>query len=161
MDAIVNEIYMKDDSPEALRKLGVDTIEGRAQFVDSSTLSVQQVSLHPAADTLSWRQPPAQLVASPIACAPSHPARLPSSPLLQADTSIQVHAQQGIIIATGASVTRPPIEGLEQVEHLTYEEVFELDTLPDRMTVVGGGPIGCELSQAFARLGSKVRSRDE
>ena len=70
----------------------------------------------------------------------------------------EVIANEGIIIATGAKPKEPvdKIDGLESVKYITYEEVFDLDYLPDRMTIVGGGPIGCELSQAFARLGSTV-----
>ena len=48
------------------------------------------------------------------------------------------------------------ISGIEGVPYLTYEQIFELDELPTALTVVGGGPIGCELAQGFARLGSSV-----
>jgi len=60
------------------------------------------------------------------------------------------------IVATGAGPTLPPIEGLDQVPFATYETVFDLPALPSRLLVVGGGPIGAELAQAFARLGSEV-----
>jgi mercury(II) reductase len=60
------------------------------------------------------------------------------------------------VIATGARAAVPPIEGLEQAGYLTNETVFDLTERPGRILVVGGGPIGCELSQAFARLGSGV-----
>ncbi len=61
-----------------------------------------------------------------------------------------------IVISTGASPTVPPIEGLADVGYLTNETVFALTELPERLLVLGGGPIGCELAQAFARLGSTV-----
>jgi len=61
-----------------------------------------------------------------------------------------------VIIATGAGPAIPPIAGLDQVAYLTYETIFDIPSLPNRLIVVGGGPIGCELAQAFARLGSKV-----
>lgn len=69
-----------------------------------------------------------------------------------------VNAIEGVLIATGAIPRKPTdqIEGLDLIKYITYEEVFDLDALPARMTIVGGGPIGCELTQAFARLGSKV-----
>jgi len=54
----------------------------------------------------------------------------------------------------------PPIEGLEEAGFLTNETVFELTELPRRLAVVGGGPIGCELAQAFARFGSEVTLLD-
>ncbi len=50
----------------------------------------------------------------------------------------------------------PPLPGLETVEVLTSETLWGLETLPERLLVLGGGPIGCELGQAFARLGSRV-----
>jgi len=59
-------------------------------------------------------------------------------------------------IATGARAKAPPIPGLEAAGHLTNETVFSITQLPWRLAVIGGGPIGCELSQAFARFGSKV-----
>jgi pyruvate/2-oxoglutarate dehydrogenase complex dihydrolipoamide dehydrogenase (E3) component len=60
------------------------------------------------------------------------------------------------LIATGAHPVRPAIPGLDQAGYLTYETVFELTELPKRLLVLGGGAIGCELGQAFARLGSHV-----
>ena len=63
---------------------------------------------------------------------------------------------RNIIIATGGSPLVPPIPGLEQVNYLTSHNLWELDTLPKRLVVLGGGPIGCELTQAFRRLGSDV-----
>ncbi len=60
------------------------------------------------------------------------------------------------LIATGARPVRPPISGIEDAGFLTYENVFDLTECPKRLLVVGGGPTGCELAQAFARLGSRV-----
>src|SRR5690606_12225919 len=56
----------------------------------------------------------------------------------------------------GASPTVPPIPGLQDVGFLTSETVWGLAELPRRLLVLGGGPIGCELAQSFARLGSQV-----
>ena len=72
------------------------------------------------------------------------------------DGDITVRAREGIILCTGASPTTPSIPGLQDVNYLSYEDVWEMEELPKRMTVVGGGPIGCELAQAFCRLGSNV-----
>ena len=63
---------------------------------------------------------------------------------------------RAIIIATGAHPLVPPIPGLEDVGHLTSDTLWELRELPQRLLVLGGGPIGCELSQCFSRLGSQV-----
>ena len=60
------------------------------------------------------------------------------------------------VIATGARATVPPIPGLEEVGYLTNESVFDLVELPRRLVVIGGGPLGCELAQAFARFGAAV-----
>lgn len=60
------------------------------------------------------------------------------------------------VIATGSRAMVPAIPGLAETRHLTNETVFSLDRLPPRLLVIGGGPIGCELAQAFAHLGSKV-----
>ncbi|HWZ45593.1 MAG TPA: mercuric reductase [Candidatus Saccharimonadales bacterium] len=60
------------------------------------------------------------------------------------------------IIATGARAAIPPVPGLKELGALTNETVFSLTELPKRLIVIGGGPIGCELAQSFARLGSQV-----
>jgi pyruvate/2-oxoglutarate dehydrogenase complex dihydrolipoamide dehydrogenase (E3) component len=60
------------------------------------------------------------------------------------------------IVCTGSSPAVPPIPGLEEAEPLTSDSVWDLDVLPERLAVLGGGNIGCELGQAFARLGSQV-----
>lgn len=63
---------------------------------------------------------------------------------------------RSIIIATGAKPLVPSFEGLDKVDYLTSDTLWELEELPKRLLVLGGGPIGCELSQAFQRLGSQV-----
>src|SRR6059058_4828635 len=60
------------------------------------------------------------------------------------------------VIATGARAVEPPIPGLAEAGCLTNETVFNLTQRPARLAVIGGGPIGCELAQAFQRLGSQV-----
>jgi len=72
-----------------------------------------------------------------------------------ASASFAVRARK-IIIATGSRAAVPPIEGLSAVPFLTNETIFELKALPEKLIVLGGGPIGIELGQAFARLGSAV-----
>ncbi|RLJ17081.1 pyridine nucleotide-disulfide oxidoreductase [bacterium endosymbiont of Escarpia laminata] len=63
---------------------------------------------------------------------------------------------RGIVVATGARPFVPPIPGLDQIDYLTSDNLWQLRELPQRLLVLGGGPIGCELSQAFARFGSQV-----
>lgn len=60
------------------------------------------------------------------------------------------------VIATGARAARLPIDGWDDVSPLSNETLFSLTQLPPRLTVIGGGPIGAEITQAFARLGSQV-----
>ena len=60
------------------------------------------------------------------------------------------------VIATGSVPMVPPILGIDTVPYLTNEQVFDLTELPEHLIVIGGGPIGCELSQAFRHLGAKV-----
>lgn len=60
------------------------------------------------------------------------------------------------VIATGARAARPAIPGMAEAGYLTNETVFSLTERPDRLAVIGGGPIGCELAQSFQRLGCQV-----
>ena len=63
---------------------------------------------------------------------------------------------QTFVIATGAAPVVPPIPGLAEAGYLTNRTVFDIECLPGRLAVIGGGPIGLELGQAFQRLGSQV-----
>lgn len=72
------------------------------------------------------------------------------------DGSVRVLSTRSIIIAAGSRPAVPDIPGLEDVGYLTSDTVWSLDTLPPRLVVLGGGPIGCELAQGFARLGAHV-----
>ncbi|WP_235026890.1 dihydrolipoyl dehydrogenase family protein [Cognatazoarcus halotolerans] len=63
---------------------------------------------------------------------------------------------RSIIIATGARPFVPPIPGIDAIDYLTSDNVWDLREMPRRLVVLGGGPIGCELTQTFARLGANV-----
>lgn len=63
---------------------------------------------------------------------------------------------RNIIVATGARPFIPPIKNIDQIKYLTSDNLWDIRELPKRLLVLGGGPIGCELTQAFARLGSQV-----
>ncbi|MBA2237746.1 MAG: FAD-dependent oxidoreductase, partial [Lysobacter sp.] len=63
---------------------------------------------------------------------------------------------RSLIIATGANPLVPGLPGLDEIDYLTSDNLWDLRVLPGRLAVLGGGPIGCELAQAFARLGSRV-----
>ncbi|MBK8295413.1 MAG: FAD-dependent oxidoreductase [Solirubrobacterales bacterium] len=98
------------DSPERLRREGVDVIEGNARFTGPGRLLVD-------------------------------------------DTELKFRSA---IIATGSAPVIPPVPGLRESRPMTTDSIWDLEHLPDRLAVIGGGPIGCELGQAFSRLGSEV-----
>ena len=64
------------------------------------------------------------------------------------------------VIATGSSAAAPPIPGLDQTPYITNREIFYMDHLPASLIILGAGPIGCEMGQAFNRLGTKVTMVD-
>ena len=70
--------------------------------------------------------------------------------------SVKTLTTRNIVIATGAHPFVPPIPGIEAVGYLTSDNVWDLREQPERLLVLGGGPIGCELAQSFSRLGCKV-----
>ncbi len=113
----IQHIYDEDDSPEAMKKLGIDTIQGTAKFQDDKTLKVVDES---------------------------------------AGTTCTVHAKYGVLICTGASPNIPDVSGLDSINYITYENAFDLEEAPEKLSIVGSGPIGSELAQAYSRLGSKV-----
>lgn len=105
----IDEVY-QFESPEELRRKGIEAIQGQACFRDASTILVNQESVR----------------------------------------------SRAFLIATGARPRIPAIAGLSEVPFLTYEQVFDNDQLPGTLVVIGGGPIGLELAQAYQRLGSQV-----
>lgn len=113
----IQHIYDEDDSPEAMKKLGIDTIQGTAKFQDDKTLKVVDES---------------------------------------SGTTCTVHAKYGVLICTGASPNIPDVSGLESIKYITYENAFDMEEVPEKLSIVGSGPIGSELAQAYSRLGSKV-----
>jgi pyruvate/2-oxoglutarate dehydrogenase complex dihydrolipoamide dehydrogenase (E3) component len=68
----------------------------------------------------------------------------------------QIIKAKYIVLATGSRANIPPIKGLDVVKYYTNENIFDLDKQPEHLLVIGGGPIGVELAQAHALLGSKV-----
>jgi dihydrolipoamide dehydrogenase len=72
------------------------------------------------------------------------------------DGESRILTTRSIVIAAGARPFVPPIPGIESIGYLTSDTVWDLRELPRRLIVLGGGPIGCELAQSFARLGSEV-----
>ena len=81
-------------------------------------------------------------------------ARFKDANTIESD-SVEVKAKR-IIIATGSTAFIPPIPGLSETEFVTNEEIFDLPELPEHLLILGGGPIGMEMAQAFRRFGSDV-----
>jgi pyruvate/2-oxoglutarate dehydrogenase complex dihydrolipoamide dehydrogenase (E3) component len=69
--------------------------------------------------------------------------------------STELHAKR-IIIATGSAALIPDIEGIRSVDCLTNEDMYSLHALPDHLLILGAGPVGVEMAQAYARLGSRI-----
>jgi pyruvate/2-oxoglutarate dehydrogenase complex dihydrolipoamide dehydrogenase (E3) component/uncharacterized membrane protein YdjX (TVP38/TMEM64 family) len=82
-------------------------------------------------------------------------ARITSPWTVQVDGA-RTLTTRAIVIGAGARPVVPPLPGIDRIEVLTSDNVWQLRTLPARLLVLGGGPVGCELAQAFARLGSQV-----
>jgi pyruvate/2-oxoglutarate dehydrogenase complex dihydrolipoamide dehydrogenase (E3) component len=82
------------------------------------------------------------------------PARFIDPPTLAVGDTVLTARR--FLIATGAHPFIPPIPGLDDVQYLTYERLWDLEELPQHLLVVGAGPVGCEMSQAFRRFGAKV-----
>lgn len=85
-------------------------------------------------------------------------ARFKDARMIESDTS-EVRAKR-IVIATGSRASAPPIPGLDVTPYLTNETIFSVETLPEKLLIIGAGPIGLELGQAFVRLGSQVEIID-
>jgi len=66
------------------------------------------------------------------------------------------YSAKKIFICTGSQPAVPPIPGIQDIEYLTNENLFDLENIPESMVILGGGAIGCEMAQAFSRLGSRT-----
>jgi pyruvate/2-oxoglutarate dehydrogenase complex dihydrolipoamide dehydrogenase (E3) component len=105
----IDRVY-RFETPDELRKQGIDVILGAARFLDERTISAGEETIR----------------------------------------------AKTFLITTGAHPAVPAIDGLDQVPFLTYEQIFDNERLPAHLIVVGGGPIGCEMAQAYRRLGSEA-----
>lgn len=74
----------------------------------------------------------------------------------QIEVNGEIYTGKYFLVCTGAKPIIPPIKGLENVPYFTYENIFDINDLPEHLIIIGGGPIGCEMAQAFRRLGSNV-----
>ncbi len=116
------------DDPERFRNMGVDVIFGKADFWDMHTVCVRLTKLF---------------------------AKEQQREVSEKGDEFMLTAEK-IVIATGSRPFVPPIPGMMESGFLTNENIFSMKKLPKSLVVLGAGPIGCELAQAFARLGTKV-----
>ena len=86
-------------------------------------------------------------------------ARFRDAETVTVDDELEIKARR-FVIATGSSPTVPPIPGIKQTPYLTNETVFDLTILPTHLIIIGAGPVGLELAQAFRRLGAQVTVLD-
>jgi len=98
------------ETPEILRKEGIDVVLGRARFISKNEIEVNG----------------------------------------------DVYTGNKFLICTGAKPVLPPIAGINDIPYHTYETIFDIKKLPRHLIILGGGPLGCELGQAFRTLGSTV-----
>ncbi len=124
------EVYEDADDPAIFEGFGIEVVHGDARFVNEHTIEI----------------------------APS-----PEAQAAQASGAIAGAVQQKrrvtgrmFIICSGGRAAPPPIEGLDDVNYLTNETLFEITEQPEHLAIVGAGPIGVEMGQAFNRLGTKV-----
>ncbi len=139
--ARVHDVIQKiepHDSIERYTGLGVEVLQGHARLVNPWTV---EITLNPGAPGPDG--------------SPAVPAATDSS----VPRVVRLTARS-IVIAAGARPFVPPLPGLDEAGYLTsdtmWDELAQRDAAPQRLVVLGGGPIGCELAQAFARLGSQV-----
>src|SRR5947199_3499153 len=130
-----------NDSQERFESLGVDVFRGEARFVSPHEVEVN-ISLSPLATASSSVGEQSSVPGKRGRAAPGEGQRLRA---------------KNFVIATGSRAVIPKIEGIDDVPYFTNETIFdELKAKPESMIVLGGGPIGCELAQAFRRLGVQV-----
>lgn len=134
-------------------KLGKMQIESKSQISCEDALDyVLRV-----VEQVREKDEPNELAKEGIETLKGH-ARFIGEKTLQVDVEgkTSTYVAKRIILATGSEPRIPPVEGIDCIDYLTNENIFNLKSIPKRLAVVGAGAIGCELAQAFRRLGSEV-----
>lgn len=119
-----------NDSHERFQAMGCETLTGVARFIDEKSLEVKTI----------------------IEATERENGDADAGEAFKTQT----YTAKRFVIATGSSSFIPEITGLQSVKYLTNEDMFSLPVLPERLLIIGGGPVGVEMSQAFSRLGSQV-----
>ena len=126
----IQGVIQDHDSAERFQCLGADTVYGTAKFIDKHTISIQ---LNKKLASGNKYDPDLKRVGEEL-----------------------IVSAKKIVIATGSSPNIIPFEGLASVGYITNEDIFTLKTQPKSLLIIGGGVIGVEMAQAFARLGTAV-----
>ncbi len=126
-----------NDSAMRLTSLGVDVFFGTASFSDRRSVTVRPYA--------GGHGPQVPAAGAGRETGESNPR-----------AGVIVLRFSKAVIATGSRPSVPPMPGLDGVPFLTNESIFDLDAQPRDLVVIGGGPVGCELAQAFSRLGTRV-----
>lgn len=145
------------DSVARYTGLGVEVLEGYAKIIDPWTVEIKlnpNVKATNDSDSTNHVKAPGAGATGHASAAGAGHANATGGERVQRLTT------RSIVIAAGASPLVPPLPGLDEVGYVTSDTVWDafakLDAPPARLVVLGGGPIGCELAQCLARLGSKV-----
>ena len=118
----------RHDSVQRFQQMGIDVFLGEGAFQDSHTLKVTR-----------------------------HRNQQDANPILdKSGSQTWLLRFKKAVIATGTRPSLPDIRGLERVRYFTNETIFNLETPPEQLVILGGGPIGCELAQAWQNLGTQV-----
>lgn len=129
------------------KELGIHTVKAEFNFADI----MQRV--HRVIKTIEPHDSVERFTGLGVEC-------LQGEAVIESPWHVSVNGQtlstRSIVVATGANPVIPPISGIGNVPYLTSNTLWDLQELPQRLLVLGGGPIGCELSQCFARFGSEV-----
>lgn len=146
-------------SKAILRSAKVASLMGRAEEFGIEAVEVKPVfskvmkRVHKIIETIEPHDSIERFTSLGVECVTGEAEIIDKHTVRVGDRDIRT---KSIIIAAGARPFVPPIEGVQDIDYLTSDNVWELTELPKRLVVLGGGPIGCELSQAFAKLGSQV-----
>lgn len=163
----INSVY-KHESPDKLEAKGVRVFVGEASFVDAHSMNIRFTELRdntPGGSPYHKARGAGEAAgASEAKCEADD--REEASGGAAASTFVngsggvaggeRVVTSHHFLLCTGARAFVPPIPGLDATPYITYENIFDNADLPASMAVVGGGPIGVELGQAYARFGCKV-----
>lgn len=115
VDQVRRDVYEDADDPAIFEEMGIEVVQGRAEFVDDHTIKITDGNGLEREVTGKY-----------------------------------------FFICTGARASVPSVKGVDDIDFLTNESLFEIEKIPEKLIIIGGGPIGTEMAQGFVRLGTSV-----